>query len=149
MKIFPSLIASDLLRLNKTLMVLDAHCDGYHIDVMDFHFVPNLTWGPQFVNAFVQETTQPLHVHLMVDNPEQWLDIIDLRPIDTFIAHFEAFSDENTCAQSIEKVRQKNVRVGLAINPETLVEELYSFLPVLDSVLLMSVSTGISGQTFI
>ena len=148
MKIYPSLISSDLLKLNETLALFDSYCDGYHIDVMDFHFVPNLTWGPQFVNSFVKATTQPLHVHLMVDNPFQWIDILDLSPIDSFMFHFEAIQNSNECAKLIENIKKKKWQVGIVINPETPVEELYSFLPSLDNILLMSVNPGFSGQPF-
>ena len=68
-KIFPSLIAADLMNLRRELEILDPHCDGYHLDVMDNHFVPNLTWGAQFINAIAHTTAKPLWVHLMVDDP--------------------------------------------------------------------------------
>ena len=74
MEIFPSLISSDILNLQNTINLLDAHCHGYHIDVMDDHFVPNLTWGPVFINSITQKTQRSLHVHLMVDNPASWID---------------------------------------------------------------------------
>ncbi len=148
MKIYPSLISSDILKLGETLSTFDTLCDGYHIDIMDFHFVPNLTWGPQFVNAFVKATSKPLHVHLMVDNPVAWIDVLDLRSIDSFVFHFESPGLEQS-AKIIEKIKQKNWRVGMAINPETAVSETFPFLDLLDQVLLMSVKPGFSGQAFL
>ena len=78
MKIYPSLISSDLLNIQKTLTLFDKQCDGYHIDVMDDHFVPNLTWGAAFINAIHQSTSLPLHIHLMVDDPMRWTDRLKL-----------------------------------------------------------------------
>ncbi|MFH1461954.1 MAG: hypothetical protein ABIF12_03340 [bacterium] len=90
MEIFPSLISSDLLNLGNTIKELDPYCDGYHIDIMDDHFVPNLTWGAAFVKSILGCTSLPLHIHLMVLDPEKWIDRIKFRPNDLFIFHYEA-----------------------------------------------------------
>ena len=89
MQIFPSLISSDLLNLERTIKQLESYCDGFHIDIMDDHFVPNLTWGPAFVNAISKVTNKSLSVHLMVDNPFKWLDRVELTNNDFLIFHFE------------------------------------------------------------
>ena len=93
MEIFPSLIAADLLNLERVLKELDPHCDGYHIDIMDDHFVPNLTWGPAFLKQILEKTSLPLHVHLMVKDPEKWINRVKLRPNDIFIFHYEAYKN--------------------------------------------------------
>jgi len=148
-KVYPSLISSDLLNLRGVIEELDRHVDGYHIDVMDDHFVPNLTWGPAFVGAMRKATDRPFHLHLMVDNPEKWLNRVELYESDIFIFHKEVFSDDQASKQFLEKVKQTRCRVGIAINPQTPVESIFSFLSDLDHLLLMSVEPGFSGQKFI
>ncbi|MCK4650749.1 ribulose-phosphate 3-epimerase [Candidatus Babeliales bacterium] len=149
MEIFPSLISSDILNLEKTIKLLDPHCHGYHIDVMDDHFVPNLTWGSCFVNAISKVTDLPLHVHLMVDDPIKWIDRLDLNPSNIFIFHIEPFlSSLQECRNFIKDLKVKNCRVGIAINPDTKVENIFDFLNDLDHVLIMSVKPGFSGQKF-
>ncbi|MCK4517934.1 ribulose-phosphate 3-epimerase, partial [Candidatus Babeliales bacterium] len=155
MKIYPSLISSDLLNLDKTINQIDNYCDGFHIDVMDDHFVPNLTWGPAFVWAISEKTKLPLHVHLMVDEPEKWLDRVKLKKDDIFIFHVEAVVGwkENKVIDFIKKVtnlraKAMGCKVGVAINPKTPVESIFSFLPSLDHVLIMAVEPGFSGQKF-
>src|SRR4051812_22600030 len=92
MKFYPSLISSDILNLRGTIARLDTYCDGYHLDIMDYCFVPTMTWGPPFVEAFVHATSKPLHIHLMVEDPLIWIDRISLRKQDSFIFHYESFS---------------------------------------------------------
>lgn len=149
MKIYPSLISADLLNLKEVLAQLDAHCDGYHLDVMDDHFVPNLTWGPGFINAIAAATTLPLHVHLMVENPFDWLDRLHLAEKDCFIFHQEVFEEDEQIKELTKKVQQKGWQVGIALNPKTSVKKIKLLLPLFDEVLLMSVEPGFSGQLFI
>ncbi|PCI73269.1 hypothetical protein COB28_04760 [Candidatus Dependentiae bacterium] len=144
--IYPSLISSDLLSLGKTIELLDPHVQGYHIDIMDGHFVPNLTWGPQFVAAFQRTTSLPLHIHCMVSNPEKVLESLTVRPIDTVIIHVEATEDLHGM---IEKIRDTDAQVGIALNPETSVKKYEKILSLVDHLLIMSVHPGFSGQTFL
>ena len=146
MKIFPSLISADILDLKNVIHALNDHCDGYHIDVMDDHFVPNLTWGPAFVKAIMKETNLPIHLHLMVDNPEKWIDRIALREDDIFIFHVEALKNIDV----IDFLKKINgCKKGIALNPETAVKNIFDVLEALDHVLIMSVNPGFSGQKFI
>lgn len=159
--IFPSLISSDLLNLGNTIKNLDPYCVGYHIDIMDNHFVPSLTWGTMFVDAISQATQNQLWIHLMVDNPASW--IAKLQPI-------KSSSEKKTPANSrlaknsiisfhlestkqpldiIQAIQQKQWRASIAISPETPVTELIPYLPFIDHILLMSVHPGKSGQPFI
>src|SRR3990172_9915424 len=124
MTIYPSLISSDLLNLAATLSLFDDHCDGYHLDVMDDHFVPNLTWGPAFINAIASHTKLPLNVHLMVDNPENWLNRLTLSQKDSFIFHWEALNDVEQVIALAQTIRAKGILAGLAINPKTDVESI-------------------------
>ena len=149
MKIYPSLISSDLLNLENTVHLLDDHCDGYHIDVMDFHFVPNLTWGPQFIKALAQITKKPLHVHLMVDNPRGWLDVLHLRSGDSILFHAEAVKSADELLFLIKHIKKRDYFAGLALNPSTPIDASFAYLQFLDEVLLMSVEPGFSGQAFI
>ncbi len=147
MEIYPSLISSDLLNLQNTINILDPVVDGFHIDVMDDHFVPNLTWGPAFINAIAGASKKPLHVHLMVDNPAKWPSRLNLRSKDLLIFHYEAI-DKKDIPALIEEIKNQGVKVGIAINPKTAISEIFEFLPNLDNVLIMSVQPGFSGQKF-
>ena len=149
MEIFPSLISADILNLEKVIKSLDPHCNGYHIDVMDDHFVPNLTWGPMFVNSISKITNLPLHVHLMVDNPSVWIDRVLLDEKDIFIFHIEAFNDSERMENLIQDVKNKGWKVGIALNPKTDIKLVFDYLKDLDHVLIMSVEPGFSGQKFI
>jgi ribulose-phosphate 3-epimerase len=147
-KIFPSLISSKLLYLAETISLLEKVCDGFHLDIMDFHFVPNLTWGPVFINALAETTKKPLQIHLMVDNPEVYIDRIALRPRDIISIHFEAVSYERL-VRLFAVLRKNGLIPSLALNPETPIENVQPFLPHIDHVMLMSVHPGFSGQEFL
>lgn len=149
MEIYPSLISADILNLRNVIEVFNDHCDGYHIDIMDDHFVPNLTWGPAFVNAIAKITTLPLHVHLMVDNPEKWIGRIKVKSGDIFIFHYEAIKDFQKIKVLIELIKNQKCLVGIAINPDTSIEKVFDYLFLVDHILLMSVDPGFSGQKFI
>lgn len=149
MKIYPSLISCDVLNLATTLTTLNAHVDGYHIDIMDDHFVPNLTWGPTLVNALAGATTKPLQLHLMVDNPASWVSRLQLQPKDSFVFHREVLKDVRDGMRLIEELQKRGIKTGLALNPQTGLEKLTPFAELLDEVLVMSVNPGFSGQKFI
>ena len=147
MEIYPSLISSNLLALGETIKKLEPHCDGLHIDVMDDHFVPNLTWGPSFVDAISSATGLPLHVHLMVQEPQVWVERLSLRRGDMFIFHAEAISLVQS-KKIIEAAKEKGWEVGLALNPPSTLEGVKDLLPTVDHLLIMSVNPGFSGQSF-
>lgn len=148
MEIYPSLISSDLLNLERTITALEPHCAGFHLDIMDDHFVPNLTWGPAFVNAIMKASAKPLHVHLMVDAPAEWMSRVSPRQDDIMIFHYEAISDKTVIPALLQEFKDLGCKVGIAINPETSVENVFEFCKHLDQVLLMSVHPGFSGQKF-
>lgn len=148
MEIFPSLISADLLNLSKIIKELDPHCDGYHIDVMDDHFVPNLTWGPAFVQAILNASGLPVHIHLMVTDPEKWLTRIKLSPQDVFIFHYEATLEQDRILKFIDAVKVLGCKVGIAINPGTPVTAIFDYVDNVDHILVMSVEPGFSGQKF-
>jgi len=149
MEILPSLISADLLNLNSVIESLNDHCDGFHIDVMDNHFVPNLTWGPAFIDYFLKVSKKPLDVHLMVDNPESFIPKLSLRVDDTLIFHFEAVKDKKEIENLALRVQSMGWKVGLAIKPGTKFDDFAGFLRFFDQVLVMSVEPGFSNQKFI
>ncbi len=146
-KIFPSLISSNLLRISETVERLDPLVEGYHLDIMDFHFVPNLTWGPAFVNAIRAATKKQLFVHLMVDNPEQYFDLFSLQEFDIVSFHYESPS-RYTPEELSSYISSRGWIPSIALNPETPLDVILP-LTNLEHLLLMSVHPGFSGQTFI
>ncbi|MCB9493286.1 MAG: ribulose-phosphate 3-epimerase [Epsilonproteobacteria bacterium] len=149
MEIYPSLISSDLLNIKTTLELLDPHVHGYHIDVMDDHFVPNLTWGPAFINAIRQATQLPLHIHYMVDNPEAWIGRHGLYQNDTALFHYESFSHDSDRKAFFSNIKTHSKhQIGIVINPETPIQNAFPYLQFVDNVLIMSVQPGFSGQSF-
>ncbi len=143
--LYPSLIAADLLNLKEEITLLDPHVPGYHIDVMDFHFVPNMAMSPDLVNALRKATNKPFLVHLMVEYPERYFDRIHLRKGDIVSLHPEApskFSPKDL----LEIIRQKGWTPSIALNPETSVSIIKELEP--EHVLLMAVNPGFSGQRF-
>jgi len=143
--LYPSLISSDILNLQRTIESLDPYCAGYHLDVMDYHFVPNLTWGPAFLHAIAKATTKKVWVHLMVDNPEMWVEKLDL-PAGTLVTfHIETTNEPE---RLINLIQNKKWLAGIAMSPKTAIEELFPFLGRIHQALVMSVQPGHSGQLF-
>lgn len=142
---FPSLISGDLLHLADCIDALEPQCDGFHIDVMDFHFVPNLTWGPDFVSAIRTHTKKRLWVDLLVQNPEKYLDRIKLFSGDIVSVHYESVHAPDI----FENIRARGLLASIAIDPKTDIVHLYPFLSRVDHILLMSVVPGFSGQPFV
>ena len=150
MKLFPSLISSNLLQLGQTIACLDPVVDGYHLDIMDFHYVPNLTWGPMFINAIRKASRKQLWVHLMVDEPERYLERLELAPHDIVSFHEQPTpqATRNLCRE----LRERNLVPSIALKPTTPISTLKLLLDIpcdLGQVLLMSVEPGFSGQIFL
>lgn len=145
-KVFPSLMAADIMNLRRELEILDPHCEGYHIDIMDNHFVPNLTWGPMFVEAIAKETSRPLWVQLMVDDPTNWTRGLNLPPHSIMTIHIES---EGQVRRNLTRIRERNISPSIALNPKTPVEMIFPVLDLVDVVLIMSVKPGFSGQPYI
>lgn len=144
--LFPSLISADLLRLATVIDQLDPYVAGYHVDIMDHHFVPNLTWGPCFANAIAQATKRTTWVHLMVDTPESYLDQLELPAGSIVTVHLEATERMN---ELMDAICAKKWLASIAISPETDLERLLPYLPTCRHVLVMSVYPGRSGQAFL
>jgi ribulose-phosphate 3-epimerase len=146
--IFPSLISAHLLTLRQEIEQLEPYCDGFHIDIMDFHFVPNLTWGPLFVNAIRNGTYKQLWIHLMVEYPEKYLERFVLNKHDIISIHIESPSNL-PLTELFKQIRLYNLIPSIAINPTTPLETLISLPVRLEHVLLMSVQPGFSRQQFL
>lgn len=149
MKIYPSLISADILNLSAVVTQFNSLCDGYHIDIMDGHFVPNLTWGPLFSNALTKKTNLPLHIHLMVTDPTGIAARIAPRQQDHITFHYEAIKNPAAILPTITHLKNMRCHVGMAVNPETPVTAIKPYLEHLDSLIIMSVNPGQSGQAFI
>ncbi len=144
-KLAPSILSADFARLGDEIDRVTAEADLLHVDVMDGHFVPNLTIGPPVVAALRQHTALFLDCHLMVDNPGVLLDDFADAGADRCIVHVE-LGDPRPL---FERLRSRSVQVGLAISPETPFEAAAPYLGELDLLLVMSVHPGFGGQSFI
>ncbi len=146
-KISPSILSADFGRLSEEVRAVEeAGADYIHIDVMDGHFVPNITIGPFVVAAVKKLTKLPLDVHLMIENPERYVGEFARAGADIITVHAEA---TNHLHALIMQIKELNKKAGVSINPATPVHSLGQVVADLDLVLVMSVNPGFSGQSFI
>lgn len=144
--IYPSLMAADQQNLEKTIQLLEPHCQGFHLDVMDNIFVPNVTWTADEVNEIAFKIDKLVWVHLMVDNPVAFYRALLLKKGSLVSFHIESGID---IFGAIKTIREKKHRFSLAISPKTPIMRIVPFLNVVDHILLMSVEPGLSGQPFL
>ena len=146
-KVSPSILASDFSKLGDEVAALaKAGADYIHVDVMDGHFVPNISMGPSIVKSVRGRTSIPFDVHLMIDPIEPYIDDFIKAGADIISIHPEANDNIEKC---IDKIKSNNVKAGLAINPDTNWEVVIPFLDKLDMIVVMSVHPGFGGQKFI
>ena len=146
-KIAPSILSADFSRLGEEIAAIDsAGADYIHIDVMDGHFVPNITIGPLVVDAVRKVTQKPLDVHLMIENPDLYIPDFAKAGADIIVVHEEAVDHLDRTIQLIKSFGKK---AGVSINPGTPINTLEAILDDLDLVLVMTVNPGFGGQSFI
>ena len=147
MKIAPSILSADFTALGEAIARVEAAgADMLHVDVMDGHFVPNLSIGPPVIESIRKRTRLPLDVHLMIDEPERWVETYVKAGADYVTVHVEASAH---LARTLALIREAGARSGAALNPSTPPESLQYVLDDLDLVLVMSVNPGFGGQSFI
>lgn len=142
----PSILSADFLNLESSINLVADRCDYIHVDVMDGHFVPNLTLGAPFVKALKGRFSTPLDVHLMVSNPEDTIDWYLDAGADIATFQLEAVTHANRLVQHI---RERGSMAGVAVNPATPICLLRDLVEVADLILVMSVNPGFGGQSFI
>ena len=146
-KIAPSILSADFSRLGDEVRAVEkAGADVIHVDVMDGHFVPNITIGPLVVEGLRKLTSLPLDVHLMIENPARYVEAFALAGANWITIHAETCPHLKT---TIKKIRGLNVRPGVVLKPATPLKILHPVLDDLDLVLIMSVNPGFGGQSFI
>jgi ribulose-phosphate 3-epimerase len=146
-KIAPSILSADFSKLGEEIeAVVGAGADYIHIDVMDGHFVPNITMGPLIVKAARRVTRLPLDCHLMISQPEKYVDVFAEAGADIVTVHAEAATHLH---RLIQQIRQKGVKPGVSLNPASPLDALEYVLGDVDMVLLMTVNPGFGGQDFI
>jgi ribulose-phosphate 3-epimerase len=146
-KFAPSILAADFARLGDAVKAAEqAGADWVHVDVMDGHFVPNLTFGPKMVADLHKATRLPLDVHLMIERPEDWIERYADAGATYLTIHVEASHD---VPATLDAIRARGVRPGITLNPETAVDAVLPHLGAVDLALVMSVRPGFGGQKFI
>ncbi|MCR8848598.1 ribulose-phosphate 3-epimerase [Rossellomorea sp. SC111] len=147
MKIAPSILSANFAELgNEIKDVEKGGADYIHVDVMDGHFVPNITLGPMIVKAIRPLTTLPLDVHLMIENPSQYIEAFADAGADYITVHVEA---DPHLHRTIQMIKNKGVKAGVVLNPGTPADSIRPVLQDVDMVLLMTVNPGFGGQSFI
>jgi len=142
----PSILSADFSRLGEEIREVEqAGCDVIHVDVMDGHFVPNLTLGAPIIKSLRKITRLPFDVHLMIDDPIRYVDDFQKAGSDWLTVHVEA-SDSND--EVLEELGRRNIKRGMSLKPGTPVEKLEPFLSRLDLILVMTVEPGFGGQSF-
>jgi ribulose-phosphate 3-epimerase len=146
-RIAPSILSADFARLGEEVRAIDeAGCDWVHVDVMDGHFVPNITIGPLIVGAIRPITDKPLDVHLMIAPADPYLEAFAMAGANTLTVHPEAGAHLD---RTLQTIRTLGMRAGVALNPATPVAAIADVLDRIDLVLVMSVNPGFGGQAFI
>lgn len=148
-KVAPSILSADFSCLDKEIKKVElAGADMLHIDVMDGHFVPNITIGPVVVKDIRRMTKLPLDTHLMIKNPLKFIDSFIKAGSNMITVHIETISNAELRTKSSE-LRKKRIKLGISLNPDTPLRKIENILKYVDFVLVMSVNPGFSGQEFI
>ena len=144
MQIAPSILSSDFARLAEEIESIK-NCDMVHIDVMDGHFVPNLTFGAPVVKCIRKYTELFFDCHLMISNPKKYAVDFAKAGADLITFHYESDDDPK---ETIDEIKRLGCKVGISVKPKTPIEKIYPYLDMVDLVLIMSVEPGFGGQSF-
>lgn len=145
-QIAPSMLAADFLHLDKDVEIVNVNADLFHLDIMDGVFVPNISYGFPVVEAIASAAKKPLDVHLMIVQPEKYIERFARIGVSMLSFHLNATDKP---AQTLLHIRETGMKAGLVINPDMPVDSLYPYLHLCDHILLMSVYAGFGGQKFI
>ena len=147
--ISPSILSADFANLERDVkLVQDNGADWIHVDVMDGHFVPNITIGVPVVKSLKKITDLPLDVHLMIDNPDKYVEPFANAGADILTFHYEAIFSSQNILDLIKKIHSFGIKCGISIKPKTSPEVLIPYLDIVDMVLVMTVEPGFGGQKF-
>lgn len=147
--ISPSILSLDYANVSEQLRELnESHAKWMHFDVMDGHFVPNLTFGPDILKGFKKAVTMLMDVHIMVEDPKKCADWFIDAGADLVTFHIEAVADVEECVALCRHIRARGVMAGVSLKPKTPVEPLLPYIEEMDLVLIMSVEPGFGGQSF-
>ncbi len=147
MKISPSLMCMDLLKFKEQIEFIDRHADYFHIDIMDGHFVPNLTLSPFFVSQVRRLASKPLDCHLMVTRPQDYIASLAAAGADFITLHPETINGQ--AFRLFDEIRRHGMKVGLILNPETAIDTMKYYIHKADKITVMTVDPGFAGQPFI
>lgn len=147
--IAPSILSSDFLHMDEEIRKMEeGKADLIHYDVMDGMFVPEITYGEVLLRQMKKNTSLPLDVHLMIENPKSHIESFTLAGADIITFHLEACKSEEEVFETINLIHEKGVKASISIKPMTEVEKVLPYLPLVDMVLIMTVNPGFGGQSF-
>lgn len=143
----PSLMTMDLDKFKEQITFLNDKVDSYHIDIMDGHYVPNITLSPWFIDEVRKISTLPMSVHLMVTDPSFWVDQLVAQQCEWICMHAEVL--DGLAFRLIDQIHDAGLKAGVVLNPETPIETIFPYIDLLDKVTIMTVDPGFAGQRFI
>ncbi len=143
----PSMMCMDMMKLKSQIEILNDKVDMYHVDIMDGHFVPNITLSPDFVAAVKPVTTKPLDCHLMVTNPDQYIMPLVKAGAGYICPHAETINSD--AFRILKKITDNGCKCGVAINPSTSLDVIKYYIDILDKITIMTVDPGFAGQPFV
>lgn len=146
-KFSPSLMTMDLDKFKDQITFLNKHADSYHIDIMDGHFVPNITLSPWFIEQVKKISSVPISTHLMVTNPTQWIDQLIKIGSDYICVHAEVMN--GIAYRLINQVHNADLKFGVVLNPETKIDVITPYIDLVDKITIMTVDPGFAGEKFI